>query len=64
MKQSNRNIEPQNKVKDFIISIIYFILIIEIQINLLSNLIIISNFDSPFLFEYIYNWLIKIVVGG
>jgi len=63
MKQSIKNTKSDSKIKDLILIIIVIILIVELQINLLANLIIISNFDSPYLFEIVYGLLIKLIVG-
>jgi len=63
MKIKIKKAENNNIIKNLIINTIYLILIIEIQINLIANLIIISNFDSPYLFEWFYNILIKRIIG-
>ncbi len=64
MKTTIKNSQSDNILKRLIISLIIFLFILNQAIELITNLTILSNFDAPYLFEYVYNFLIKLIIGG
>jgi len=62
MKKARNTTPVENKYKKLIINIVYWILFFQIQVIFIASLVVLANFDSPFLFKYIYGLLVKLII--